>query len=171
MNKNSLQDSYIQNQHKSSWIDDPFGLGFTGVEPVSHDEQLSNYANELVGSYAKYDGESYALDLDSLSDPLQLELARLYIETIDREIEWACYGEDETLNSNFLTALLAMLKNSTPKTRTHFAQVTTQNVLIYYKKILQEILDTACAEYYCNDMHDSFCMANQDLEVGVNING
>lgn len=169
MNVLSLTHSYAQNQPtKTSWIDDPFDLkGFvTGVTKVSHERNLSDYAQELVASYAKFSGDQYQLELDKLSSPCQLELARLYIEFIDREIEWACYGEDQTLNSDFLCALLQLLKDNTPQTRDNFAQVTMRNILIYYKDTLQEILNSACTNYYCNEMHEAGYHTEQDLDHG-----
>jgi len=166
MNKLSL--AYSNTKNQSSWNDDPFGIkGFvTGVTPLSHQRSLEDYAQELVASYGEFIGNQYEISLEKLSSPYQLELARLYIESIDREIEWACYGEDQTLNSDFLCAMLAMLKDSTPKTRSNFAQVTTRNILIYYKDTLQEILDTACHHYYCNEMNEAGYHSEQNIEHG-----
>lgn len=166
---NALSLAYSNAQKQSSWIDDPFETkGFvTGVTKMSdHVRNLNDYTQELVYSYGKHIGDNYELDLDKLSSPYQLELARLYIESIDREIEWACYGEDQTLNSDFLCAMLSMLKDSNPKTRANFAQVTTRNILTYYKDTLQEILDTACNDYYCNEMNQAGYRAEQDMDHG-----
>ena len=173
MNKNSLQDSYIHNQHKSSWNEDPFDLkGYvTGVIKISdHERNLRDYALEMVDSFGKLKDDHYDLSLDMLSSPYQLELARRYIESIDRDIEWACYGEDQTLNSDFLCALLAMLKDSNVKTRAKFAQVTTVNILTYYKDTLQEILDTACVEFYNSEMENAGYRCEQDLDYRVERN-
>jgi len=169
MNALSLAYSTTQKQQQeSSWSDDPFEYkGFTGVTRLSeHTRNLNNYTDELVYSYGKHVGDNYELDLDKLSSPCQLELARLYIESIDREIEWACYGEDQTLNSDFLCAMLAMLKDSNPKTRAKFAQVTTVNVLKYYHNSLQEILNSACEDYFCKEMSEAGYHSNQDMDNG-----
>lgn len=168
MNQFSVAHNNIKNQH-SSWIDDPFDLkGFvTGVTKISdHQRNIRDYALEMVGSFGKFKEDYYELDFEMLSMPYQLELARLYIESIDREIEWACYGDDQTLNSDFLCALLAMFKDNTPKTRANFAKITLQNILIYYKETLQNLLNTACNEYYCNEMHESGYRAEYDLNHG-----
>ena len=169
MNNLSVAHSYVQNQQPSSWIDDPFQLGthaFKGLKTMSHQRNLDDYIQELVASYGKHCSDSYELDLDKLSSPCQLELAQLYIESIDREIEWACYGDDQTLNSEFLCALLAMLKDSTPKTRLNFAQVTTRNVLIYYKETLQNLLNEGCDLYFTNEMHEAGYRADYDRDNG-----
>lgn len=169
MNVISLAHTHVQNQQQSSWIDDPFQVGthaFKGLKPMNHQRNLDDYLQELVYSYGKHVGDNYELDLDKLSSPCQLELARLYIESIDREIEWACYGEDQTLNSDFLCALLAMLKDSTAKTRFNFAQVTTRNVLVYYKDTLQKLLDEGCELYFCNEMHEAGYRSSYDDEHG-----
>ncbi len=166
---NALSLAYFNTQKQTSWNDDPFGFHglVTGVTKISdHQRNLNDYLQELVYSYGKHVGDNYELDLNKLSSPCQLELARLYIESIDREIEWACYGEDQTLNSDFLCAMLAMLKDSNPKTRAKFAQVTTVNVLKYYHETLQDLIDTACQDYYCNEMHEAGYRAEQDMDHG-----
>lgn len=168
MNAISLAYSNTQKQEKSSWNDDPFDLkkGFTGVTSLSHHRNLTDYALELVASFGKRKDGQYELTIDMLSSPYQLELARLYIESIDRDIEWACYGEDQTLNSDFLCALLAMLKDSTAKTRANFAQVTTRNILLYYKDTLQATIDVACSDYYSNEMNEFGYRSEVDLDHG-----
>ena len=122
-----------------------------GLALMNHKKNLSYYAQELVADYAQYKANQYELSLDSLSDADQNELARLYIETIDREIEWACYGDDESINSEFLCALLSMLKDDNHKSRENFAAVTRKNILIYYKESLQAILDEACEDFASNE--------------------
>lgn len=166
MNVVSLQHNNKKNQHQSAWKDDPFNLKglVTGVTPLSHKDNLTAYAQEMVASFATFKDDQYDLTLDMLSTPYQLEFARLYIESIDREIEWACYGDDQTLNSDFLCAMLSMLKDSTPKTRANFAQVTTVNILTYYKDTLQDLLDEACEIVYRNEMDESNCALHQDGE-------
>ncbi len=163
---NALSLAYSNAQKQSSWIDDPFEGFVTGVTRLSHQRNLTDYAEELVYSYGTHIGDNYELDIDKLSSPCQQELARRYIESIDREIEWACYGEDQTLNSDFLCAMMAMLKDNTHKTRANFARITTQNILIYYKTTLQGILDTACQDFFCKQMNESGYHADQDLEHG-----
>lgn len=164
----SVKQIYIGNQQNSSWNDDPFDLkGYvTGVTPLSHQCSLENYALELVSSYGEFIGNQYELDLDKISLPYQLKLVHLYIESIDRELEWACYGEDQSINSDFLCAMLSMLKDSTPKTRNNFAQVTTRNLLSYYKKPLQEILDIACHDLYRSEMNEAGYHSQYDMDNG-----
>lgn len=171
MNELSLTHSYNQNQHQTtSWIDGPFSSeGFVaGVTKVSnHIRNLNDYTQDLVSSYATYHKDHYELTLDMLSFPCQSELARLYIESIDREIEWACYGDDQTLNSDFLCAMLAMFKDNTSKTREKFAQVTSRNILIYYKNTLNELLQEACDDFYCNEMENASYRADIYEDYGV----
>ena len=165
---NVISLAYSNAQKQSSWTDDPFDLkGFvTGVTPLSHQRSLEDYAQELVSSYGEFVSGQYELNLEKLSSPYQLELVRLYIESIDREIEWACYGEDQSINSDFLCAMLAMLKDSNPKTRAKFAQVTTCNLIVYYKEALQNVLDTACHDLHCNEMNNAGYNSDQDIEHG-----
>lgn len=170
MNVISLARTRARNQHQEpSRSDDPFDFNgiVTGVTKVSiHIRTLNEYTQELVCSHGEFVSGQYELNLEKLSSPYQLELARLYIESIDREIEWACYGDDQTLNSDFLCAMLAMLKESNPETRDHFADVTTRNILIYYKEALQGLLNTACQDYYNNEMHEAGYHCEQDMEHG-----
>lgn len=168
MNKQSLQHRPIENQQQSSWTDDPFELkgAFKGLTVVTNARNLTEYAQELAYDYGKYVDGYYALDLNSIASPYQLELARLYIESIDRDIENACFGEDQTLNSDFLCSMLAMLKDSTPKTRANFAQVTTRNILAYYKEPLQYVLDEACHDLLCNMQSEIGQHSYQDKDSG-----
>jgi len=166
---NALSLAYSNAQKQESWSDDPFDIkGFvTGVTKIlDHERNLRDYALEMVANFGKFKSDHYELNLDMLSTSYQLEFARLYIESIDREIEWACYGDDQTLNSDFLCAMLAMLKDSNPKTRAKFAQVTTVNILTYYKDTLNNLLDTACEDFYNNEMENAGYQCNQDMEHG-----
>lgn len=164
----SLAHSNAQNQQRN---DDHFGFnnnGFVnGVTRMSdHVRSLNDYTIELVSSHAKRYSDHYELELQNLPSQSQLELARLYIESIDREIEYACYGEDQTLNSDFLCAMLAMLKDNTPAARAKFAQVTIRNILVSYKSELQELLDTACDELFSNEMNEAGYRADYDYDNG-----
>lgn len=166
---NALSLAYSNAQKQTSWNDDPFNFNglVTGVTKISdHQRNLNDYLQELVYNYGKHIGDNYELDLNKISTPYQLELARLYIESIDREIEWACYGDDQTLNSDFLCAMLAMFKDSNPKTRAKFAQVTTVNVLKYYHQTLQDLIDTACQDFFCAQMSEAGYHADYDMEHG-----
>jgi hypothetical protein len=168
MNVVSLAQNRAQKQIKASWIDDPFDLkgAVTGVTNMNPQRNLSNYAEELVAQYAKYTHGQYDLILSDLPEEEQNQLASAYIESIDREIEWACYGEDESINSDFLCALLCMLKDDCNETREHFAEVTRKNILTYYKKQLQETLDDACTSYLNNTMNEQGYYSEQDMEHG-----
>ncbi len=149
-------------------INDPFDLGNTvkGLTYLNHKRNLSDYALELVGQYAKYSSEQYELSLDMVPEEDQNELARLYIESIDREIEWACYGSDQSINSDYLCALLAMLQDDCEETRQRFAEVTRKNIIVYYTTPLQEIIDDACHNYLHSMNNESGYYANQDTNSG-----
>ena len=170
MNTNSVSHSYVRNQQRPSWIDDPFELGTYAVKGVtkvmSHKRNLDIYAEELVAQYAKFDGDQYELYLDQLPQDVQNELAQYFIESIDREIEWACYGQDESINSSYLCALLAMLKDDTKETRDNFADVTRRNILSYYATQLDEVLDQACNSYHHAVNNEQGLYASQDQDSG-----
>ncbi|HHT9109564.1 MAG TPA: hypothetical protein ACFYDZ_00225 [Candidatus Brocadiaceae bacterium] len=167
MNVRSLSHNYEENQDSLSWIDDPFNLkgAFTGVKQVSHQRNLTDYAENLVSHYGKYQDDQYALYLEMLPDDEQNELARLYIESIDREIEYACYGRDESINSDFLCSMLAMLKDNNQEKQISFAETTRKNIISYYKKSLNAILQNACDIFHRLQMHhDGY--AYEDSEDG-----
>lgn len=161
-------DIHILRKKSEEIRNDPFDLGNTvkGLTYLNHEKNLSIYALQLVGQYAKYSHDQYELSLEMLPEEDQNELSRLYIESIDREIEWACYGEDQSINSSFLCALLSLLKNDNEETREKFAEITRKNVLTYYKNTLQEILDNACHEYYFNEMNESGYHSQYDSDNG-----
>lgn len=171
MNLNSVAHTYVQNQSTPSWIDDPFDLKgqfdfVKGVTMVSHEKRLQDYAQELVALRGKYECDQYYLDLTLLTDEEQNELARLYIEATDRETNECIYGDDFTINSEFNCALLALLQNDTSENRDRFAEVTRNNVITYYRKSLDEVLDQACHDYLCAQMNEAGYYAHQDRESG-----
>lgn len=154
MNERSLSQSYIKNQ-QSSWIDDPFEVkgAFTGVKTLSHERNLSNYAEELVATFAIYDHEIYTLSLSDLPEGIQNELARLYIEHTGRDIGECVYGDDFSIENPYTCALLAMLKDDSPTNRNNFAQITRRNIIAYYHNVLQEVIDEAC-NFYIHSMNE-----------------
>jgi len=168
MSKQSLSHNYAQNQSKTSWSDDPFDLKglVTGVTHVNHERNLNDYAEQLVANYAKFSYGEYELSLEMIPEDYLNDLVRLYIESIDREIEDACYGGQSTLNSDYMCALLAMLKNDNKETRERFAKVTRKNLISYYKKPLEELLNNACNSYLHSINNENGYYAYQDLDHG-----
>lgn len=131
----SVSQRYTQKQYRQ------------GMAPMSCKRKLSSYAEQLVSSYAKYKCDHYQLNLSELSESAQNELARLYIEATDREMSECVYGNDLSINSEYNCALLEMLNNDCAETRNNFAAVTRKNIIIYYQKSLQKIIDDACDEH------------------------
>lgn len=167
MNNRSLSHSYVQNQQKSSWNDDPFDLprSFAGVANMSHEQQLSDYAQELSYNYGKFDGTNYTLFVSDIPEDEKYELVRLYMEFTDRETGECVHGNDFSIDNNYTCALLALLKEDCQETRDTFADVTRKNIAIYYEKSLQAVIDQACydlinnlnneAGYYSQQCRDS----------------
>ena len=166
MNTNNL--AYIYNKNQSSWKDDPFQLGtksgFKGVTSINHSINLSYYAQDLVSQHAKFDGENYDLYISDISTDEQNELARLYLEFTDRDTCECVYGDDLSINSDYTCALLAMLKNDCKETRDVFASVTRKNIITYYTRSLQEVLDQACYEHLRNVNDEEGLFAHHDSE-------
>lgn len=169
MNKNSLAHSRAQNQQQSSWIDGPFLSGthaFKGLKPMSHQRNLDDYIQELVSQRGKYCSDHYELTLSMLAEEEQDKLIHLYIESIDREIEWACYGTDESINSDFLCDMLSMLKLNTEESRQKFAETTRRNLLVYYQDTLNQLLTTGCDIYFTNEMNEAGYRPEYDQNNG-----
>lgn len=152
----------------SSIKNDPFDLGSAvkGLAIVNHKTTLYEYAEDLVITYAKYSNNQYELSLDMVPHDEQNELVRLYIESIDREIEYACYGDDESINSDYLCALLAMLKDDCEENREKFAEITRKNLLTYYKNSLEELLSVACDNYLNAANNEQGYYASRDMGNG-----
>lgn len=170
MNALSLAYSNAQNQqHDKSWKDDPFDLKgkFAGAANINHEKDLNYFLLDMVGNYAKHHADHCELTLDMLAECDQNELARLYIESIDREIEYACYGSDQTLNSDFLCAMLAMLKDDNEDTREQFAVVTRRNILISYADELNILLSNACDDYVSMHMNEQNYYQYEDENSAV----
>lgn len=168
MNRKSLAYSNVQNQQQSSWNDDPFDFecAVKGMNPMDSKHNLSDYAQELVCQYGDYDGDQYHLPLSNLPDDEQNELVRLYMESTNRETSECVYGDDFTINSSYTCALLAMLKDDCKETRDAFAEVTRNNIILYYTQSLQHVLDYACYELLCNINYVNALQQQQDLNNG-----
>lgn len=168
MNETSVTHSAVENQQ--SIHDDPFELGphvFKGAaNTMSHEANLDDFVQRLVSLNGKYCFDHFELTLDMLADSEQDELVRLYIESIDREIEWACYGTDETINSDFLCDLLAMLKRNTVESRLKFAETTRRNLLAYYKNTLEDLLVMGCGIYFNGEMTEAGYRSSYDDDNG-----
>ena len=169
MNSRSLAHNYTQNQQPSSWIDDPFQLGahiINGLKPMDNQQNLSTYAEELVYQFGKYQDDQYSLNLFDLSEYDQNELARLYMETTDRETGECVHGNDFSIDNDYTCALLAMLKNNCLETQTTFAEITRKNIITYYAKSLQTVLDDACNDLQCHFNEEQGFSQQQDRESG-----
>jgi len=169
MNKRKLAYNAIKNQQQSSWIDDPFQLGtyvIKGFKPVDNAQALENYAQELISIYAKYTYDYCEISLSDIPEDEQFELARLYIDAHGRELTECVNGDDFTIENDFTCALLAMLKDNCKELREHFAQVTCNNILIFYHKALQELLDNSCVNYLNLINNEQGRYAHQDLDSG-----
>ena len=133
---------------------------------MNHKRTLELYAEELVSHYAKYDGDDYILLLSQLSDEEQNELARLYVEYTDRDLCECVNGNDLSINNDYTCALLSMLKNNSLESRENFAQITRKNIITYYKKHLQNVLDEACENYMHNINNENGLYAQIDIDHG-----
>lgn len=59
-----------------------------------------------------------------------------------------------------------MLKGDSQENREKFAEVTRKNIIIYYKKFLQEVLDAACNDYHLYMMNEQSLYARYDMDHG-----
>lgn len=166
MSTNSLAQNYAQKQQ--NWTNDPFELGCNvkGLTAMTPKRNLTTYTEELVSRYAKYDCDHYELSLDMVPEDEQGELARLYIESIDREIDECIYGGDLTIENNFTCSLLSLLQSDSKEDRERFAKITRTNVINYYKPTLDKILSDACDNYLNETNNEQGLYARQDLEHG-----
>jgi hypothetical protein len=165
MNALSLAHSNIKKQ--SSMIDDPFDFDsntFQGLKLVSTKRSLSDYAQELVYNHGTYDGEFYNLSFTKLHEDEQSELVRLYMDSTDRDTSECVHGDDFSIDNDYTCALLALLKNDCQETRDTFADVTRKNVIKYYSKALQDVLNDASITltYSLNEEHGSFAYQDKD---------
>lgn len=143
--------SLIENINKNqSWKDCLFKSNefVTGVTPLKHISNLNDYMMDLIDQYGKHLSDHSELFFEMLPDEEQDKLLSYYIESINREIEWACYGNDNSINSEFLCSMLLMLKNNNKETREHFVKTIRNNLISYYKKPINKLLDSACDDYF-----------------------
>jgi|KBSSwiStaDraftv2_1062776.scaffolds.fasta_scaffold893336_2 hypothetical protein len=148
-------------------VSDPFGIedrrkGFA----LNHEKSLENYIDELVANRAKYIDGRFELSFDSLAEHHKNEIAHLYIEYSDRDLSECIYGDDVSINSEFTCTLLSMLKNDSKESREKFAETTRTNILKYYEREFQRLIDGACDVYLNNSMEEAGMYARQDRDTG-----
>jgi hypothetical protein len=168
MTTSSLEQSINKNQQKSSWIDDPFDMKGTviGLTPMSNEHKLNFFAQELVGEYGSYNFDSCTIKLSDIPEHEQNNLVRLYVDFKGRELTECVNGQDFSIENEYSCALLSMLENDCKNTREHFAEVTRKNILSYYSKSLQELLDTAANNYLCDLNNEAGYFYEQDRDTG-----
>ena len=166
MNNISLAQAITKNQ--PSWNDDPFDLNgeFAGVASLSNEKKLSNFTEELVSHYAKWNSDQYELSLDMLPEFEKNELVRLYIEYTNRDTSECIYGNDFSIDNDYTCALLAMLKDDCQANRDKLTEVTRVNILNYYSESLQELLNVDCDARLNNEMEESGYHSHRDLDNG-----
>lgn len=168
MNVSSVKHIDFQNQDKSSWIDDPFDLKghVIGMTTMNIKQQLDHFVQELISNYGKYDYDSCNINLSDIPNHEKDELLRLYIENTGRELTECVNGDDFSIENEFTCALLSMLQDNCPKTRLKFAQVTRNNILTYYSKSIQSLLDDACQVFLSNINNEAGYYSARDNEAG-----
>lgn len=143
-------------------IKSPVGKGLS----MHQKRTLELYAEELVAHHAQYDADGYTLLLSDISDDEQNELARLYIDYTDRNLCECVNGDDLSIDNDYTCALLSMLKDNCLETRERFAQITCKNIITYYKRQLQDILNDACESYLHNINNENGLYSHVDMDHG-----
>jgi hypothetical protein len=136
-----------------------------GAASLSVERDLHLYAQELVGQYAKFEGECYNVAFEQLSDSDQGKLLALYFEFNDRETE-CVHGEDFSVDNDYTCALLKMLRDNTQENQANFATIVHENISKYYRKSIQKILDTACDDLLHNIKNEDGYYAHRSRDNG-----
>lgn len=121
---------------------------------MSYQKELNSILSNLVCDYAEYNSDSYYLSLNDLPSDEQGKLAAAYLETIDRDIADCVYGNDLSENSNYVCALLKMLKDPSKENKDNFSTIVNNNILVYFKEELQGLINEACNDYYFERMNE-----------------
>jgi hypothetical protein len=137
-----------------------------GLSNMKYKRSLSSFSESLVSLFATYDGDGYTLNFSDLPDEEQNELARLYIDSTGRDVVECVNGKDFSLDNDYISALLLMLKDNSRENREHFAEVTRKNIIIYYEQSLQELIDEACDTYMLNMNHENNYYSHIDQDHG-----
>ena len=117
---------------------------------MNHKLNLYRFVEQLIEDHAVRVHEVLCLPLYKLIDDDQCELARLYLESIDRDAMDCIYGKDFTLDNDYTCAVLSLLSNDSVENRDKLAALTKRNVVQYLEKTLQKLLDETCDEVNTN---------------------
>jgi len=162
MTRQKIAHVIAQNQ-----LDARNNLFVTRTVTLSHKQRLDDYLQELAATRATYSGIDTTLTLDMLPHDEQLELMRLFIEAIDREIEDDfIHGLDYNINNDYTCALLNLLANDNAKNRQALARITQKNLLKHYESALNNALDVACTAYVSNQLNEASYHQVHDVNHG-----
>jgi hypothetical protein len=133
---------------------------------MNHQKNLVNFIDELISYKAKFNGETYSLDIDDLDDDEQSQLSALKLEECDRDTSECVHGLDFSIDNDYSCALLKMLQTNTQESRDDFARIVNRNVIAYFKYSLQGLIDYQCSVYLHSKMSDSGYCGHIDRENG-----
>lgn len=133
---------------------------------MNHYRNLVNFIDELISLQAKFDGDVYNLDINSLDEDDQGKLVALKLEESDRDTSECVHGLDFTLDNDYSCALLNMLSQNTEESRENFSRLVSRNTFLYFRKSLQSLIDERCNDYLHEERNSNGYRAQIDRNHG-----
>lgn len=112
-------------------------------QTMSTYQRLVNEIDSLIRTEGKFDTEGYSLQFENLDNNDQQKIAGLFIDYDDRDL-FSINENDK--HDDIVCSLLTMLSKDTHEANEDFVECLKQNLVKYYAKRAQELIDERCTE-------------------------
>lgn len=126
-------------------------------------QRLVNEIDSLIRTEGTFDAEGYSLQFDNLDNNDQQKIAGLFIDYDDRDL-FSIYENDK--HDDIVCSLLTMLSKDTHESSEDFADCLKQNLVKYYAKRAQELIDERCPEVEASKRWGQGQVRRQDRNTG-----
>ena len=126
-------------------------------------QRLVNHIDSIIREEAKQTSEGYYLEFEELPELEQQEIVALFLEYDDRDM-FSIYENEKS--DDIVSSLLTMLKNGTREASEDFAECVRSNVVKYYSKRAQEMIDDRLGWVEQEDDWERGYVKRQDRNTG-----
>ena len=126
-------------------------------------QRLVNEIDTLIRTEGSYDTDGYSLDFVDLDTSDQQKIAGLFIDYDDRDL-FSIYENEKY--DDIVCSLLTMLKKDTRDSDEDLAECLKKNLVKYYAKRAQELIEERCAEVEASERWEHGQTKHQDRNTG-----
>lgn len=130
---------------------------------MSTHKELIKFIDHLIMSCSEYNGDGYSLKWGNIDECDQQHIAALMLEDDDRDL-FSVYQNDNY--EHIVSSLIVYLKNDAKETERSFARCLRNNLVNYYEKRAQEMIDERVQHLGAEMRHEHGKFRFQDRNTG-----